>query len=202
MTVPTNLLLAPGNTMTPGVVTLDAATISALDVPRLVIGGTLSVLAPSNTVTITADTASVKVLPYATLSAGDILLTALPSNVGAAGQGAIIVSPKATLTTIGSGPAAYDVTNGYYFTEETVAGNVGPVLNVSAGRQVFLPTSGGNSGASITLGDEATLLASGSLNFVAPSGTQVDIGAGDDRRRLRLDRSGHDQHWHTCIAGE
>ncbi len=150
---------------------LSAPTLDALDVPRLVLGGTLAQsLFATDTVDIASNTAGVVIQPNARLTAGDILLTTTVS-------GQIIVAPGGTLSTIGAGAAAYDNNNGFFFDNQITTGTAIPVLDVSNGRVVFVPNTDAAAGASISVGAGSGLLASGSLNIVAPGNTQVTIGA-------------------------
>ena len=109
-------------------------------------------------------------MPGAVLKAGDVLLTS-------SGSGRITVAPGATISTIGERAAAYDLTNGFYFENGQAGASSYPVLDVSNGQDVFLPNTTAVAGASINIGNNARLLAGGSLNFVAPLGTSVGIGA-------------------------
>ena len=157
----------PGDIGAPGVVTLDAPTLSALDVPRLVLGGTLGPSSIPGALNVSSATDAVTLLPGAVLTAGEVLLTATPS-------GTITVSSGATVSTVGAGPTAFDVSAQRYFTNDGVS-FADPVLDVSAGNIVFLPQATSALGASITIGDFSSLLATGSLNLLAPTSTTVNI---------------------------
>ncbi len=153
---------------------LDAGVLSALDVPRLLIGGTFTL--SGNMVDLLGNAASVTVDPGAVLTAGEVLLTVTSSSGGA---GSITVGANATISTVGAGAAAFDLTDGYYLNNAQlgVSGAAFPVLDVSSGDMVFAPTASTAPGGLITVADNAALLATGSLDFVAPSGTNVGIGA-------------------------
>jgi filamentous hemagglutinin family protein len=159
----------PGDLAAPGAISLPAAALSALAAPRLVLGGTIFV--PPTTpdeAQVTGTAPAVTIMPHAELTAGDVMLTA-------SGSGAIDVQGGAVVSTIGAGPAATDLSGGFYFTAGTAV--TYPVLDVSNGQDVFLPSTVPVAGASITVGDGASLLAGGSLNVIAPTGTTVGIGA-------------------------
>jgi filamentous hemagglutinin family protein len=163
-------LLAPGETANPGDIGLDAGVLSGLDAPRLLIGGTIFV-PPSlpNQAEITGIAPAITVMPYAHLTAGDIILTA-------GNAGTITVSSAARLSNTGAATGAFDATNGFSFTDGSTNGAY-PLLDISSGHDVFLPNSSPPTNATIAIHDNAMLLASGSLNIVAPSGTSVGIGA-------------------------
>lgn len=150
-----------------------ADTLSALDLPRLVIGGTLSTSsATPNEITFNGIVSAVVIDPHADLTAGDVLLIA-QSNGGSIG-----VSGGATISTIGENNTAYGLAQGYYFnTDNSGAGS--PILEVSANQVVYTPNQFGASGAAITVGAGTTLAGGGSLNFVGPSGTSVQVGSAD-----------------------
>jgi filamentous hemagglutinin family protein len=160
-------------------IALADSTLDGLDAPRLVLGGTVQI--SSDTVNINGAAAAVTIEPGAVLTAGDVLLTALPS-----GQitiaGATKTTPGGTISTIGAGPAAYDSTDGFLFsnpgdlTSASGGPTASPVVDVSNGQLVFIPTNNPSVGAAISIGDGSGLLASGSLDIVAPNGTTVGIG--------------------------
>ncbi len=164
-------IAGPGDAAAPGYLVLGASTLDNLDVPRLVIGGTLSVdqNSPSD-IDITGDAQTVVVLRHADLSAGDIMLLA-----SAAGSTSIEVFGGATLTTAGASTGAYDSTSGFYFNNEQTTGIAVPVLDVASGNDAFIPNTDASNNAFITVGAGSSLLATGSLNIVAPSGTEVTI---------------------------
>ena len=151
---------------------LDATMLDALNVPRLVLGGTL---APSvtnaNVVQVQGSTPDVLILPGADLTAGDVMLTA-------ANTGTIHVETGATITTLGTAAvpnAAYGLAQGLYFNSDDVVG-ASPVLDVSQYDTVFVPNVNTARGAAVTVDGGATLTALGSLDFVAPSGSSAQIG--------------------------
>ena len=163
----------------------DAGVLSALDVPRLLLGGTFTVA--GNTAELQGDAASVIVNSGALLTAGDVMLIV---NASSGGSGTITVSSNATLsnfplvtvgtaTGVGTLAAAFDLSNGYYF-DNSALGNQSafPVLDVSGGDIVFKPTSNSAQSGIINVANNASLLAAGSLDFVAPLGTSVAIGSG------------------------
>jgi filamentous hemagglutinin family protein len=165
----------PSSTGTGTIPTLavDAATLAALDVPRLVLGGTLTTSSQTpNEVVFSGVASSVVVEPHADLTAGDVLLIA-QSNGGSIG-----VSGGATISTIGENATAYGLAQGYYFNTDQ-AGGSSPVLEVSGSQVVYTPSHFQAPGAAITVDAGATLDAGGSLNFVGPSGTSVQVGESD-----------------------
>jgi filamentous hemagglutinin family protein len=151
-------------------VALSAAVLSALDIPRLVLGGTITI-PPSlpNEAQVTGIAPSVTIAAGADLSAGDVMITT-------SSAGTIAIAKHATVDTIGAGSSAYDLAQGFYFTDGSF--NPTPILDVSNGQDVFLPPNGTASGV-ITVADKASLLAGGSLDFIAPAGTSVTIGNAD-----------------------
>jgi hypothetical protein len=166
-------LPSSGGTGTVPTLGVDADALSALDLPRLVIGGTLTTSsATPNEINFTGVASAVVIDPHADLTAGDVLLIA-QSNGGSIG-----VSGGATISTIGENKTAYGLAQGYYFnTDNSGAGS--PVLEVSSNQVVYTPNEFGASGAAITVGAGATLAGGGSLNFVGPSGTSVQVGSAD-----------------------
>ena len=151
---------------------LSAAMLSALDLPRLVIGGTLT--ANINTPDIEdlqGIAPAVVVASHADLVAGDIMLTADDS-------GQITVQGGATLSTIGAPATAYALAQGIYFNSDNTQQSSGanPVLSLSNGQVVFAPNAYTAFGAAITINAGATLTAGGSLDFNAPQGSSVAIG--------------------------
>lgn len=153
---------------------LDSGVLSQLDVPRLLIGGTFTL--SGNMVDLLGNAAAVTVDPGAVLTAGEVLLTVTSSSGGA---GSITVGSNATISTVGAGAFAFDLTDGYYLNNAQlgVSGAAFPVLDVSSGDIVFAPTASTAPGGVITVADNAALLATGSLDFIAPAGTNVGIGA-------------------------
>ena len=165
------VVTGPGDVAPAGSLAFAAATLDALDAPRLVLGGTLSVnIAASDTININALAASVDIMPHAVLTAGDILITTNQT-------GLITVEPGGTISTIGAGPAAYDATNGYFFNNQYTTGKAYPVLEISNGQLAFIPNTDASSGAAISIGAGSGALAGGSLDVVAPNDTAVTIGA-------------------------
>ena len=156
-----------GSAAAPTTLALDAGVLSGLDVPRLLLGGTFSI--NGNQVDLVASAPSVTIDPHATLRAGDVMLVVQSA-------GSITVSSGATLSTVGEGSAAFDLTQGFYFNNQIDDFTSSPVLDVSNGQIVFTPNRGAAAGASITIADDAALLSSGSLDFVAPTGASVAIG--------------------------
>jgi filamentous hemagglutinin family protein len=152
---------------------IDAAMLSALNLPRIVVGGTLAVdNGTPNLIAITGDTPAVAVESGADLVAGDILLTT--TNLGG---GSISVSAGATLSTLGAPDTAYGLAQGYYFTTDSPASHASaPLLGISNSDLVFTVNVDGASGAAITVAAGAVIEGKGSLNFVAPTGTSVQIG--------------------------
>lgn len=157
-----------------GAVALNAAALSALGAPRLLIGGTIFTTLGSDTAQITGTGPGVTVMPNAVLQAGDVMLATSGNGNGLSGT--ITVAGGATITTIGAGPAAFDLSNGFYFANTSNVSS-SPVIDVSNGHDVFLPNTTAVAGAAINVDAGASLLAGGSLSFLAPSGTSVGIGA-------------------------
>ncbi len=148
---------------------LQAGMLDALDIARLVIGGTLTVNSSiPNVIEVQGVAPDVEVLPGATLTAADIILTGSTSAF-------IDITRGATLSTLGQSANLLDLTAGYYFNTDSGT-SAFPVLNVSSGQVVFTPNVGDADGATVLVNTGAALLASGSLNFIAPSGTSVAIG--------------------------
>jgi filamentous hemagglutinin family protein len=178
-------ILAPGEPTLPAMVTnasgslvatpafgISADMLSALDLPRLVIGGTLTAsLSQANLEDIQGVAPAIVVAGGAHLTAGDIMLTADES-------GSITVQTGATLTTLGAPDTAYGLSQGIYFNSDNTNSNTGanPVLALSNSQIVFTPNALTAFGASITIDAGATLLAGASLNFNAPQGSSVQIG--------------------------
>ncbi len=174
-TTATIVINGPGDTASGQSLVLQDSTLSALDVPRLVLGGTLSADFNSpTTIDINGDAAAVIIQPHADLTAGDILITT-------ANSGEIVVQNGGTISTIGAGPAAYDAASGYFFSNQAgidASGQVtaDPVLDISNGQVAFVPNTDTSVGAAITIGDNSAVLAGGSLNIVAPASTVVTVG--------------------------
>ncbi len=156
---------------------ISGAMLSALSVPRLVLGGTLTADTQfANQVDVQGSTPAVLVLPGATLQAGDILLTESDFNAGVQMDfGLIRVEGGATLTTLGEPNTAYGLAQGIYFNSDDPVG-ASPVVALSNGQDVFTPNGNQASGASIVIDSGATLIAGGSLGFTAPQGSSVQIG--------------------------
>ncbi len=149
---------------------LQAGVLSGLDAPRLVIGGTLAPATGSpSVIDVLSNDRYVDVLPHAVLTAGEVLLVTNQS-------GQITVAPGGTISTIGAGPAAYDVSNGFLFNADVSSNGAYPVLDLSNGRINFLPNTDASANAGISVGAGSTLLAGGSLDVVAPNTTVVTIG--------------------------
>ncbi len=151
---------------------LESGMLSALDVARLVIGGTLSASAVSPDVEdVRGQAPALVVAAHADLTAGDIMLTA-------SGSGQITVHTGAVLSTLGQPATAYGLAQGIYFNSDGVTQQEGgsPVLSLSNVTVVFTPNALTANGAAITIDAGATLEASGSLNFNAPQGSSVQIG--------------------------
>jgi filamentous hemagglutinin family protein len=160
----------PGDSAPAGDLLFSAATLDALDVPRLVLGGNLAPSASSpTTIDITGDATAVTILPHAVLTAGDIM-------IATAASGDITLLPGGTISTLGAGAAAYDLSDGYAFSSEYGQGTAYPVLAVSNGDIQFVPNTDAAAGAAISIGDGAGVLAGGSLNIIAPSDTNVTVG--------------------------
>jgi filamentous hemagglutinin family protein len=171
-------ITAPGGTSTatatgtPTLV-LDSGVLSALDAPRLVIGGTVSLTGA--TLTIFGFSPDVTLDPGANLAAGDVMLTV--NTAGNVTGQAITVSSGATISNTGS--AAFDSTQGFYFLAAdgvSVGQNGAPLLDVSSGQMTFVPSAADGAAAAIVVDSGATIIASGSLEFVAPQLTSVAIG--------------------------
>jgi filamentous hemagglutinin family protein len=172
---PVSVTDASGNTTTMQSFGFSAGMLSALDMPRLVIGGTLTASSSaSNLEDIQGIAPAVQVLNSADLKAGDIMLTADDA-------GTILVSAGSTLSTIGAPSTAYGLAQGIYFNSDNTTSNAGanPVLSLSNNQVVFTPNALTGLGASINVFAGATLQASGSLDFNAPQGTSVQIGDAD-----------------------
>ena len=171
-------MVVPVATVSGGTVTLepgfglDAAMLSALEIPRLVIGGTLSVNTSTPDIEdIQGVAPAVVVAGHAVLSAGDIMLTADDS-------GQITVQTGAVLSTIAVPAMAEGLAQGIYFNSDNVHQSSGanPVLSLSDGQVVFAPNAYTSLGAAIVIEAGATLTAGGSLDFNAPQGSAVQIG--------------------------
>jgi filamentous hemagglutinin family protein len=171
--IPAGATATATNSGTP-TLALDAGVLSKLDVPRLLLGGTFTL--SGNMLDLLGEASAVTVDPGASLAAGEVLLTVASSSGGA---GSITISSQATVSTVGAGATAFDLADGYYMNNSQlgVSGAAFPVLDVSSGDIVFAPTASTAPGGLITVADNAALLATGSLDFVAPSGTNVGIGA-------------------------
>ncbi len=178
-------IVGAGDTAATNSVSIDAATIDALSISRLVLGG---ILQPSNgspsVIDLYATASSVTVAPHATLRAGDIMIGVSYGFGGSGASGGQIdiqgdTTTGATLTTIGTNlqplASAFDVNDGYYFSTNFVS-NAFAVLDVSSGRNVFIPTNLSAKSSGITIADNAALYAAGSLDVVAPVTTSVSIG--------------------------
>lgn len=137
---------------------------------RLILGGTLTI-APTtpNSVTLIGSTPSVTIMPGADVRAADIMLTST-------GNGSIIVSGGATLSTLNEGNAPYGAAQGYFFTTENGSGGY-PALDVSNNVILFTAGTSTANGAAIEIDTGALLQGGkqGSINIVAPSGVNVQI---------------------------
>jgi filamentous hemagglutinin family protein len=165
-------IVGPGDQVATGTLAISAASLDGLDIPRLVLGGTLtSGGAGTNLIDLTATAPDVTIGPHAALSAGEVLLTALPG-------GAITVQAGGTISTIGAGPGGADVTDGYYISPQvdSATGDLPAALDVSNGQVVFVPPTIGSNASAITIASGSTVLAGGSLDIQAPSTTTVSIG--------------------------
>jgi filamentous hemagglutinin family protein len=169
-------IVAPGQMATPLDIggTLVAAfgvqdtVLDALDLPRLVLGGTLTFLAAQpNIPVLIGQTPDVIVEPGADLTAADIMFT---TSYG----GTIGVSSGATVSTLGQGTPGYGLAQGYFFSSD-YAGSAFQVLSLSNGQIVFTPNNFSTAGL-IAIASGATLQAGGSLDFVSPDGANVQIG--------------------------
>ncbi len=174
VTAPGGTSTATGSATGTPTLVLDSGVLSALDVPRLVLGGTVSL--SGATLSILGFAPAVTLDPGAVLTAGDVMLTVSPSSISSIEQ-AITVSSGATVSNAGS--AAFDSTQGFYFlaADGVLVGETGaPVLDVSSGEMIFVPSPANNSAAAVVVDSGASLVASGSLEFVAPPQTSVTIG--------------------------
>jgi filamentous hemagglutinin family protein len=164
----------------PNPVGIAAATLDALNAPRLVIGGTLA--APADGVVLLVGEAPVvEVESGANLTAGDVMLTVIPSFLAQSSTtnntSIIDVAQGATISTIGQSTTAYGLANGYIFNiDNGVSLGSSPTLDISNTENQFVPAVSSAGTALISVATGATLLAGGSLNFVAPPGTTVQIG--------------------------
>ncbi len=146
-------------------------TLDALNAPRLVIGGTLA--APlDGVVTLTSEAPAVELLPGAVLTAGDVMLSVAPA-------GTIDIYGHAEISTIGKATSAYGLANGYSFNVDNGSLGSDATLDVSNTQNQFVPAVFSAGAALITVQPDATLLAGGSLNFVAPPGASVQIAQAD-----------------------
>jgi filamentous hemagglutinin family protein len=174
-TSPIMVMTASGSLAAVPSIGISADMLSALDLPRLVIGGTLTAsLSQANLEDIQGVAPAVLVTSGAQLTAGDIMLTANDS-------GSIEVQQGATLSTIGAPGTAYGLSQGIYFNSDNTNSNTGanPVLSLSNTDIVFTPNALAGLGASIIIDAGATLKAGGSLDFNAPQGSSVQIGDAD-----------------------
>jgi filamentous hemagglutinin family protein len=150
---------------------VSSAMLDALNLPRLVIGGTLTADPTySNQVDIQGVTPDVLILGHADLAAGDIMLTAVPA-------GTVMAETGATISTLGEPSTAYGLSQGIYFSSDDPVG-ASPVLALSNNQIVFVPNSFASSGA-IVVQSGVTLQAGGSLDFTAPQGASVQVGNAD-----------------------
>jgi hypothetical protein len=145
-----------------------------------VIGGTLA--APADGVVLLVGEAPVvEVESGANLTAGDVMLTVIPSFLAQSSTtnntSIIDVAQGATISTIGQSTTAYGLANGYIFNiDNGVSLGSSPTLDISNTENQFVPAVSSAGTALISVATGATLLAGGSLNFVAPPGTTVQIG--------------------------
>lgn len=169
-----------GDAPVAGAVNIDAATLDALDLPRLVLGGTLSAsVASAGLYNLLASANSVTVTPDAVLRAGDIMITTTFNNPDASG-GSITIAGGATLSTLDASgkpiTGAFDINDGFSFTTAYQNSRAAPVLDLSSGRNVFVANPFTSNNAVLQVGDGASLLSSGSLEIFAPLSTSVLIG--------------------------
>lgn len=151
--------------------TLAASELDALGLPRLILGGTLSSLG-QGVEQLIAQTPEVLIVTGTELTAGDVMLTAAP---GSGFTSALIdVAGGATISTIGQNTSAYSLADGYQF-QPYFLGDYA-VLDVSGKQNLFAPVPVKAASALISVESGATLLAGGSLDFVAPQGVSVRIG--------------------------
>ncbi|HTZ72218.1 MAG TPA: filamentous hemagglutinin family protein [Acetobacteraceae bacterium] len=167
----------------PAIVPISSASLDALTAPvalpfdggtvdigtRLELGGTLTL--NNGTVTLVGEAADVWLLPHADLTAADAIII---SN-----GGTIALLPGATIDTQNQGASSYGTGTGYLYQNALTAGNASafPVLAVSNNDLQFIPQQGTTTAAAITLGlgSDIETGTGGSLNFVAPTGTNVQI---------------------------
>jgi filamentous hemagglutinin family protein len=163
---------ASGSLVTTPSFGISSAMLDALDLPRLVIGGTLTADPTyANQIDLEGVSPEVVVGPHADLTAGDIMLTTNYS-------GTIHVMGGATISTLGEPATAYGLAQGLYFSSDEQGGG-SPVLALSNNQIVFVPNAFAANGAAIAIDSGATLKAGGSLSFNAPQGTSVQIGEAD-----------------------
>ena len=106
-----------GSIATPTSLALNAGVLSALDVPRLLLGGTFTL--DGNQVFLTGNAPSVTIDPNVVLRAGEVLAVVTSS-------GSITVSAGATVSSIGEGSTAFDLTQGFYFNSLVSGRHRGP----------------------------------------------------------------------------
>ncbi len=150
-----------------GTVTADIGT-------RLVLGGTLS--SSQGTITVGGDLAGteapvVLLGEHADITAADVILTASSNG------GTVLLDPGATISTVGQGVNVYGSATALLFSTDYGASGSSPALAVSNNTLQFVPNTDPASAALINIGQGATLAtaAGGSMNFVAPSGTNVEV---------------------------
>ncbi len=162
-------IVGPGDTAPGRDLALSAAGLDTLDPARLVIGGTLST--SGNVIVVTGIAADVTVEPHAQLSAGEVLLTTDAAGV-------IAIAAGGTISALGTGTAAQNFAAGYFLGLGSIGGTLTfPVLDVANSQIVFETGAVPSNAAAITIGNGSAVLASGSLNIVAPVQTTVTIGA-------------------------
>jgi len=181
-------MLAPGGTTKLPVIGISSASLDDMTAPvevavgtvtadigtRLVLGGTLT--SSQGTITVGGDLAAteapvVLLGEHADVTAADVILTA--SNNG----GTVLLDPGATISTMGQGVNVYGTATPFLFSTDYGASGSSPALAVSNNNLQFVPNADPASAALIQIGQGATLATApgGSLNFIAPSGTNVQI---------------------------
>ncbi len=179
-------VLGASSVRTPGYISITDGMLSAIDAPRLIIGGRLSMDAPllngfpTQVISVSGPSnPTVVIRSGAVLRAGEVML---PSSQGSS----IVVEAGAVISTLGRGPTSFDVSGGYVFD--------GGMLAVSNGMIQFLPPTVGRTGTidiggclvSSVCSGETQLYSEGSIAIVSAQDIKFGANVRYGTRNLQL----------------